>query len=306
MGLRESRIKKASWVGIVGNALLSILKIFVGFVSGSVAVVADGIDSASDILTSVVTLIAANVIAKPPDPKYPYGYIKADTIATKVLAFIIFFAGAQMAISTIGTLIENKPREIPTIIAIYVSIFSIFGKLALAWYQMRAGKKTESSMLKANARNMQNDVIISLSVLIGLVFVFLLKMPILDTITALLVSIWIMYVAFKIFMESNLELMDGVDDPEIYTKIFSSIKQIEGVSHPHRVRTRKMGKYRIVDVDIEVDGDMSVRESHALAEKVEDCIRDCVENIYDVLVHVEPKGGEHKAETFGVSEKDLK
>jgi cation diffusion facilitator family transporter len=115
MGLRESRIKKASWVGIVGNALLSILKIFVGFVSGSVAVVADGIDSASDILTSVVTLIAANVIAKPPDPKYPYGYIKADTIATKVLAFIIFFAGAQMAISTIGTLIENKPREIPTI-----------------------------------------------------------------------------------------------------------------------------------------------------------------------------------------------
>lgn len=306
MATRENQIKNASWVSIIGNAVLSMLKIFIGFVSGSMAVIADGIDSASDILASVVTLIAASIISKPPDPKHPYGYIKADTIATKVLSFIIFFAGAQLAISTISSLIENETRETPTYLSIYVTLFSIAGKFLLAMYQRYMGKKTESSMLLANAVNMRNDIFISGSVLLGLAFTFILKLPVLDTITALLVSIYIIYSAFKIFLESNLELMDGVDDKNIYKQIFKAVDDIEGAYKPHRVRTRKMGKYYIIGIDIEVDGDISVNESHQIAQNVEDNIKKHVKNVYDVVIHVEPYGKSHKEEPFGVSKEHLK
>ncbi|MDZ7743668.1 MAG: cation diffusion facilitator family transporter [Bacteroidota bacterium] len=306
MADRENKIKQASWVSIIGNAVLSVLKIMIGFLANSMAVIADGIDSASDILASVVTLIAAKIISKPPDPEYPFGYIKADTIATKVLSFIIFFAGAQLAISSITLLIENETREIPTMIAIWVTLFSIAGKLSLAWYQRRIGIKTESSMLKANARNMQNDVLISGSVLLGLVFTLIFELPILDTLTALLVSVYIMYSAFKIFMEANLELMDGVDDKEVYNQIFKAVGEINGAHKPHRVRTRKMGKYYIIGIDIEVDGNISVNESHKIAQRVEDNIKKFVHNVYDVLVHIEPFGKDHEAEPFGVSEEHMK
>ncbi len=306
MAERENRIKKASWISILGNAVLSILKILIGFVSGSMAVIADGIDSASDVMASVVTLIAARIISKPPDPKYPYGYIKADTIATKVLSFIIFFAGAQLAITTIRSLIENESREVPSMIAIYVTLFSMAGKLFLALYQKHIGKKTESSMLLANATNMWNDIIISGSVFVGLVFTFIFRLPILDTITALLVSAYIMHSAFRIFLKSNLELMDGVDDKHIYNQIFDAVDAIDGAYKPHRVRTRKMGKYYIIGIDIEVDGNITVNQSHQIAQNVEDNIKKYVKNVYDVIVHVEPYGKAHKEEPFGVSKEHLK
>ncbi len=213
---RKANIVRASWVSIIGNAILSVSKISIGLIAGSLAVVGDGIESASDIIISVITLITAHVLSKPPNIKFPYGYEKADTIATKLLSFIIFFAGAQLAISTASRLFDDTVREMPTMLAIYITIFSIAGKLFLSYYQYRIGKRVESAMLLANARNMQNDVIISVSVLVGLVFTFIFKMPVIDTITALAVSVWIMYTAYKIFMKTNVELMDGIEDPGIY------------------------------------------------------------------------------------------
>ncbi len=175
MAIREQEIKNASWIGISGNAALSVLKITAGLISGSLAVVADGVDSSSDIITSVITLITANLLMKPPNKKYPYGYDKADTIATKALSFIIFFAGAQLFIATIRKFIHGSIVEPPTPLAVYVTLISIIGKLFLSLHQFRAGKKTGSAMLIANGKNMQNDVLISISVLMGLAGVYLFK-----------------------------------------------------------------------------------------------------------------------------------
>ncbi len=126
---REYKIRQVSWVSIFGNAILSVFKIVVGIFSGSLSVLADGIDSATDIIASVVTLIAAKIMTKPPDIRFSYGYGKADIIATKVLSFIIFFAGAQLAISTVSEIIEGEIRELPGMLAIYVTILSIAGKI---------------------------------------------------------------------------------------------------------------------------------------------------------------------------------
>lgn len=305
VGTREKKIIKASRVSIVGNATLSLLKIVVGIIAGSLAVVADGVDSASDIITSLITLYTAYIIGKPPDPKFPYGYNKADTIATKVLAFIIFFAGAQLAITSFSRLLNPVEEVMPSMFAIYIIILSIAGKLLLSGYLRKVGKSVESAMLIANARNMQNDVVISVSVLVGLVFTFIFRMPIIDTIAALLVSVYIMVIAFRIFMQTNLEMMDGVEDSEIYKKIISAANSIKGVSNPHRIRVRKMAHLHLIALDIEIDGEMTLNEAHLLTVNVESVIKETIPNVYDVLVHTEPKGNIEPDEVFGVSEEDL-
>jgi len=305
IGKREKKIIRASWTAIVGNAFLSILKITVGLFAGSFAVVADGIDSATDIITSIVTLLTAHIIARPPNVNYPYGYSKADTIATKLLAFIIFFAGTQLALSTFGELIEPADSVIPDKLAIWVVLVSIVGKYLLAFYLKKTGKSVDSSMLIANARNMQNDVVISVSVLVGLIFTFILDMPIFDVITAFAVSIYIMFVAFRIFMQSNRELMDGVEDKQIYKTIIQTVKQVEGASNPHRIRVRKMSHLYLIALDIEVEGSLSLHDAHQIGVQVERDLKQEIQNVYDVLVHIEPIGNVEPDEVFGVSEDKL-
>ncbi len=305
MSTRKQQIIKASWVSIIGNAVLSVLKISVGLIAGSLAVVGDGIDSASDIVASVITLVTAYIISKPPNPKFPYGYEKADTLASKVLAFIIFFAGAQLAISTTTRLVQGSATEIPETFAIYVIILSVIGKILLALYLRKTGKKTDSSMLIANARNMQNDVLISGTVLTGLIFTFWLKIPVIDTITALAVSFWIMYSAFKIFMQTNIELMDGIENPEIYNEIFESVAKIPGIHNPHNCKVRRMGHQYMIALDLEVDGAISVTEAHEMAHQVERQVKEDIRNVYDILVHIEPIDSDIKDTSYGVSGEDL-
>lgn len=296
---RNRYIKKASWVGIAGNTILAIAKIVVGFITGSLAVIGDGIDTATDILTYMITLVAARIMNKPPNFKFPYGYNRAEAVATKALSFVIFFAGAQLFYTSLLRLIRNESTEIPGLLAIYVTIFSIISKAGLAIYQFKTGKKIESNMVIANAKNMRNDILISASVLIGLVFTHLLHLPVLDAITALAVSIWIMRAGFQIFMETSRELMDGTDNPELYYRIFDLVEEV-GAVNPHRVRIRKHSNMYTVALDIEMNGTLSINEGHIMAKKVENIIKEKIENVYDVLVHVEPKGNVEK-EKFGLS-----
>ncbi len=302
---REVRIIRASWWAILVNAILAILKLLAGFISGSYAVVADGIDSVSDIVSSLVVLIAARIIARPPNIKFPYGYKKADTIATKVLSFIIFFAGAQLAYSTIRILVSGEVLEAPGRLAVWVTLISLAGKLVLALMLFRTGKKVESTMLIANARNMRNDILLSLSVLAGLLFTYILDQPLIDRILAFLISLFIMYEGFRIFMKSNIDLMDGIDNIEVYNRLFESVHSVRGAHHPHRVRARKIGHYYMINLDIEVDPDLPVKEAHEIAKLVETSIKSNLKNIYDVMVHVEPLGNLEEDEKYGITESEI-
>jgi len=302
---REKIIIRASWWAVAINAVLAALKLTVGFISGSYAVIADGIDSATDIATSLVVLLAARIINKPPNIRFAYGYQKADTVAAKILSFVIFFAGAQLAWSSVHVLFQESSTETPSTLAIWVTLISIAGKLLLTSLLNRTGKKVESHMLTANARNMRNDILISLSVLLSLVFTIWFEQPLIDRIIALIISGFIMVSAFKIFMKSNIDLMDGIDDPSLYKDLFEAVRQVEGAHNPHRVRARKIGYHYMINLDIEVNGFLSVREAHEIARKVEKSIKLNLHNVYDVMVHVEPVGNEEVDEKFGVSETDI-
>lgn len=300
------RIIRASWIGIIANAVLAALKIVTGIVAGSFAVISDGVDSGNDILTSIITLVTAYIAMRPPDVRFPYGYRRADTIASKVLSFVIFFAGAQLVISSASHLITGSRPPVPSEIAFYVTGISIASKIVLAAYKTRVGRRERSSMLVANGKNMQNDVLISVAVLVGLALTHITGIPQLDSITALVVSLWIIKVAFDIFMSSNTELMDGLNNTRIYNQIFDAVACVEGASHPHRVRARQLGSLYSVVLDIEVDRNMNVAEAHRIAQETERVIRERVQNIYDIVVHVEPEGNVERTERYGVSEESMR
>lgn len=297
---KEKILIKTSWISTIGNALLSVLKIVVGAFSGSLAVLSDGIDSAADVVISLVMLFTSRIISRPPDSRYVYGYEKAESIATKVLSVVIFYAGVQMLITTVSGIFSSEPKELPHTIAIYVTIVSIIGKIFLSLYQYRQGKRANSSLLTANAVNMRNDVIISVGVLIGLIFTFVFKMPILDSVMGLIISLFIIKSSISIFLDSNVELMDGVKDVSVYRKIFDAVDKVSQASNPHRVRSRQIGGLYMISLDIEADGEMTLNEAHEVAEAVERSIKESVENIYDIVVHVEPKGKHHSEEKFGL------
>jgi cation diffusion facilitator family transporter len=302
---RIRRIVHASWIGIAGNALLAVLKLLFGFLSRSIAVVSDGVDSAMDVLTSGISLVAAKITAKPPDIGHPYGHSRAETIASKTFSFVIFLAGAQLAISTITGIVNRGTPELPGLMAVVVTGVSIVGKTALYYHKLFAGKRTNCSMLIADAKNMRGDVAVSLGVLIGLGFTYWLDLPVIDRIVALLISVWIMYVAFRIFLDTNSELMEGFEDTELYRSVFDAVESVPGAHHPHRARVRAIGALKVVDLDIEVDGDLTVRQAHEIAKQTEEAIRNCVTDVYDVLVHVEPVGNIEESERYGLSRRKL-
>lgn len=297
---RKNILIRTSWVSTIGNTILSASKIIVGILAGSLAVLGDGIDSATDVIISIVMIFTARIMDRPPSKKYVFGYEKAESIATKILSLVIFYAGMQMMLSSVKSIFSDEMKEIPSAIAIYVTLFSIVGKLLLALYQYKQGKKINSSMLTANAVNMRNDVIISCGVLLGLIFTFIFRLPILDSITGLVISLFIVKSSISIFMDSNVELMDGVKDINVYNKIFEAVEKVADVGNPHRVRSRMIGNLYMISLDIEVDPQMTITQAHEIADAVEKSIKNTIDNVYDILVHVEPAGKCQTDEKFGI------
>lgn len=303
---RERILIRTSWISTIGNSILSVSKIIVGLWAGSLAVLGDGIDSATDVVISVVMIFTARIINRPPSKQYAFGYEKAEGIATKILSLVIFYAGMQMLISSVGSIFSGETKELPSSVAIYVTVFSIIGKLLLALYQYKQGKKISSSMLTANAVNMRNDVIISCGVLLGLIFTFIFKLPVLDSITGLIISLFIIKSSIGIFIDSNVELMDGVKDVHVYNEIFEAVEKVPGAGNPHRVRSRMIGNLYMITLDIEVDPQITITQAHKIADSVERSIKASIDNVYDILVHVEPAGECQTNEKFGVDKEMIK
>jgi len=297
-------IRIAAITAIAGNAVLAVLKIITGIFSNSGALIGDGIDSSTDVLISVIALIVVRIISKPADKEHPWGHGRAETVSTVLLSFIIFFAGMQLIISSLSNLISGKQYFEPSAIAFIVTISSVAGKIILAWSQYLLGKRADSAMIKANAKNMASDVLISAGVLTGLVISTYTGSAYADIIITILIGAWIIKTAVSIFLEANLELMDGNNDMEPYRIIVCAVNSVDGAANPHHARIRRISGFWDIDFDIDVDPACTVLEAHAIASKVESEIKQSLENVYDIMIHIEPRG-DNAIEAFGLSEDDI-
>lgn len=305
MSLKKARIiKTAAITALIGNTLLAVIKITTGIYSGSYAVIGDGIDSSMDVLIAIMSLIVARIISRPADETHPWGHGKAETVATALLSCILFFAGAQLILSSGRDIFLGGQHEVPSLPALIVTVVSIAGKLLLAWSQHLFGKKADSPMLKANAKNMTADVLLSVGVLVGLGLSMIFHVGVIDSYAAVLVGLWVIKSALGIFMEVNAELMDGGTDKHYYQVVFDAVKSVEEVTNPHRVRMRRIAGLWDIDIDIEVPPNKTVIEAHWIAYKVEEAIKARVHNVYDIMVHIEPAGNTED-EGFGLSAETL-
>jgi cation diffusion facilitator family transporter len=252
-----------------------------------------------------MTLMVARIITRPADQDHPWGHGRAETVATALLSCILFFAGAQLILNSASDLIFGEKRAVPSGSALVVTLISIAGKSLLAWSQYLFGKRAGSQMLKANAKNMTGDVVLSAGVLAGLGLSMLLNIGIIDSAVAILVGIWVIKSAVGIFIDVNTELMDGSTGTEFYLMVFDAVHTVDGAGNPHRARMRRIAGLWDIDIDIEVDPKLPVREAHKIATAVEKAIKDRVEGVYDIMVHIEPAGYAHKKEGYGLSEEAI-
>ncbi len=224
----KSRLLRiASIVALVGNIFIFLTKLVVAYLTSSLAILGDAIDTGSDIGIAIMSLIVSFIIKMPQNKKYPYGRLRAETIASLILSLIIIMMGFQLFLTSFNKIITSKHSMINDnfqLASIIVIVSSIVLKLLLALNQFIFAKKAQSSMLLANAKNMSNDVLLSSSVLISISCTYYFNLPIIDIISALIIGVWIIRSGISLFWELNIELMDGRENDVIYKKLFEIVE----------------------------------------------------------------------------------
>jgi len=281
-------IIKISIVTICVNLTLAVLKLVFGLVFDNLSVVSDAAHSASDFFTSFLIIAAVLMSSPKRDEKHNYGHEKVEPLITLFLALVLAGVGGVLMWQGIDGIISPIEAEI-NFFLIGVTILSLIAKETLFWFEMHYAKKLNSQMLKADAWHSRSDSLASLAVLIGLVSTTFMANNILESVAVLIVSLMIFKVAFDVIKPAINQLIDKAADQEVHDKIEAIASAVEGVRKVDSIHTRMFGNKIFVDMEIAVDGNLTVTESHNIAEAVHDILEDTEElHIKHCMVHVNP------------------
>jgi len=290
---RSQKIIFATWVGIIVNIVLTILKAVGGLLSGSRALVADAAHSASDVVSSVVILFAVKIADKPPDEEHPYGHGKAENIASIIVALLLIVVGIEISISSIKVFFGGTPVA-PTTVALYILVVSIVIKEILFHYKYYVGKKYESAALIADAWHHRSDSLSSLAALggVGLAIIgdrFQIDFLVYgDAVAGIAVSAIVIKVGYQLAKSSANVVLEQVLPKHEVKKYIKSVLKIEGVKRVDELLARTHGSYIIVDLKISVDPSITVKEGHDIARETKDKLMVEYKEVENVLVHINP------------------
>lgn len=282
--------EKGAWVSIAAYIALSALKLAIGYMFVSGALVADGYNNLTDIVASVAVLVGLRISQKPPDKDHPYGHFRAETIAALIASFIMATVGIQVLITAVRSLIASE-HTTPNMITAWVALFSAVCMGAVYWYNSRLARKINNQALMAAAKDNLSDALVSIGAAVGIVG-SQFGMPWLDPVAALLVGIIICKTAWGIFYSSTHALTDGFDEKEL-TTLRATIAKTKGVIAIKDIKARVHGSNVLVDVIVLVDPELSLIESHRICDEIERRMGR-KHNIMGVHVHVEPLEQDHQ------------
>lgn len=270
------------------SAFLAIIKITGGILAHSTALVADGFESASDILTSMIVIGGMTIAQKPPDERFPYGYGRAESLAGKTIATILLVSGALIGYHSIQMLMH--PHESLPKWALIPLGLSMIMKGSMAVIKRTTGRRIRSSALEADAANDLMDVLSAIvaATAIGLVLYDPTRFAYADPLGGIGVAAIIFYIGLNVFKTTSSELMDVMPAPDIVNSVRSAAAGIEGVKAVEKCYGRKSGVHYFFDLHVEVDPDMSVHKAHGLSHDVKDAVVASCPFVRDVLVHIEP------------------
>jgi cation diffusion facilitator family transporter len=292
-------------LSVLSNTVLVVLKLAVGLAIGSVSVLSEAIHSAMDLAAAVIAYLAVRISGKPADEEHPFGHGKFENLSGMAEALLIFGAAGWIIFEAMGRIRHPEPMGLPAL-GVAVMAFSVVVNLAVSQALFRVAERTDSIALKADAWHLRTDVYTSLGVLAGLVVIWLgsvfrphLNLSWIDPLFAILVALLILGAAIRLSTESLRDLLDSSIPEDEVERIRQELKTLDRrIRGYHRIRTRRAGPQRFVQLHLLVDSQMTVSEGHALSHLAVRRIQDRIPGAR-VLVHIEPCDGRCDDECLG-------
>ncbi len=272
-------------VGLSTNVFLTVLKLWAGFRAGSQALVADGVNSLSDVIVSSVVYLGYRISREPADHNHPYGHGNAETIAGLVVSVGVVATGAAVAFHAVNALMAGV-AEPPDRIALYAAALSIVIKEALYRYTQKVAEQEHSPGLKASAKDYRSDVLASSAAFFGIAGAR--WFPYLDPVAGLAIAVIIVRMGISLLVENIHILMVGAPPAAISEAILSTVRRFEEVLGVPRIRLQRLGGSYVVNLDIEVDAKLTVEEAHGIGVKVRDLCLAEHKRLSEVIIHIDP------------------
>lgn len=280
---------KVSIVTIIGNVVLSVIKLLAGIIAHSTAMISDAIHSASDVFSTFVVIIGIKLSSKEPDKEHPYGHERLECVAAIILAMVLFITGLGIGFEALKNILHGNysDLQIPGILALLAAIVSIVSKEAMYWYTRYYAKKIDSSALMADAWHHRSDAFSSIGALIGIGGARL-GFPIMDSIASMVIFIFIVNAAFQIFKDAMDKMVDHSCDDETEKQIYDCVMKNKNVMGIDMLQTRIFGNKIYVDVEIQVNALYTLQVAHNIAEAVHEDIEENFPKVKHIMVHVNP------------------
>ncbi len=282
----SSQMIRVTLWGMVVNIFLVILKMAVGLVVNSAALIADAVHSISDLSTDLAVILGIRTSSRPADEGHAYGHGKFETFATTFIGMVLVVVGLYLA-GEAGLSLYRQEESFPGYAVIVVAIISIIIKEAIYQVTQRIAHRVKSSSLHANAWHHRSDALSSVAVLAGGI-AGLAGWGYADTLAAIVVGVMIALVGLNTLWKVFVELSEGSVSTKERESIISAIQNVPGVRSWHRLRTRLVGRQAFMDVHVQVDANLSVAEGHRICSNVECAIADSMDRPINIVVHCEP------------------
>ena len=279
---------RVSLVSIAGNTALSLFKLLAGVLAHSGAMISDAVHSASDVLSSFIVIIGVKLAAREPDRDHPYGHERFECVAAIVLAVVLAATGMLIGARAVQSILSpEEETAAPGLLALIAAAFSIVVKELMYWYTRAHARRLNSAALMASAWDHRSDALSSVGALLGIAGARM-GLFVAEPLASLVICVFILKAAFDIFRDATAKMVDRACDGETEQAIKNCVLSHRQVLGIDRLQTRVFGSRVYVDLEIRLDGNLTLYESHAIAEQVHDRIEREFPSVKHIMVHVNP------------------
>jgi len=284
---QDRRAKRAAIISILVNALLGIFKLVIGILSGSIAVIGDGLNSFSDLPSSILVFFGIRKARQPPDPEHPFGHGDIEALIGLIIAISLVLVAYEFGRTSLLRLIQGRYGSIG-FLAIAATLVSIGAKVILARHISSEAVKARSPALEAQAWDHRSDAVSSTAVLIGVIAAYL-GFEFMDPALAIVMAFFIGWIGLRVGKRNIDNLIGTLPDPELAQRIEETVGSVQGVREVHNIRLHFFGAYAEVDMHVVMDPAMTIERSHLIADEIILQTRNHFPQIKFVTVHVEPR-----------------
>lgn len=295
--MRTKGGKKAAIVGVGANTFLTVFNVLIGMISGSYALISEGAHTLSDITTTIIAYIGFRIGQKPADEEHPIGHGRAEAIAGLVITIFLVVIGYEITTGAIRKLLNPSLITVPDYLAAVMALIGIFTNMLISTYIIRLGKQINSPAIIADGQHQRVDIYSSVAILIG-VIISKTGYPIFDSIIGLFIGLMIFKTAYTVCKDNIENIMGKIPSQDLIDDIEGCANEIPQVKGAHNIKVNYFGAYATVSLHIELDGEMTLSESHKIVHTVQNNIIEKIDIIKEVVVHACPCGIEydHKQE----------